>query len=76
MYTFTAMALQRSPSEPGADRESLRARFAVAGPRGSGFDGVATQPSNTKDKGSPTGNLERFHRTLLDEHFRVEGRHT
>jgi len=83
MCSFTAIALQRPPTEPGADRKSLRARFAVAGPRGSGFDGVATQPSNTKDheddderQGSTTGILERFHRTLLDEHFRVEERRT
>jgi transposase InsO family protein len=24
----------------------------------------------------PNGIIERFHRTLLDEHFRVEGRRT
>jgi len=28
----------------------LRERFAVAGLRASGVDGVATQPANTKDK--------------------------
>ncbi len=46
----TIITGHRAPTEPGTDRKSLRARFAVAGPRRSGFDGVATQPSNTKDK--------------------------
>jgi hypothetical protein len=63
--------------EPSADRKGLRARFAVAEPRRSGFDGVAPQPSNTKAherQGSKTHSFfAGIRRALIECQRRLQG---
>ena len=44
----TEITQHRPATEPGADLKSLRAWFAVGGPRGSGFDGILLERERIK----------------------------